>query len=145
MPALTEKEILLAQNGRKVLEEKDLAADSGEADLILRKENETVIALPMTAVRLLNEALGFISEGREVHISAVDKELSTQKAAEFLNVSRPFLIKLLESKKMPYRRVGNHRRVLLSDLDDYKTRIDKNRLKVLAELAAQAQELEMGY
>ena len=70
---------------------------------------------------------------------------TTQKAAEFLDFSHPFLIKILENGKIPHRKVGKHRCVLLSDLEHYKQRIDKKRLKVLAELVTQAQELEMGY
>ncbi len=59
--------------------------------------------------------------------------MTTQKAAEFLGVSRPFLIKILENGEIPHRKVGKHQCVLLSDLEHYKQR-DEKRLKVLAEL-----------
>jgi excisionase family DNA binding protein len=62
-----------------------------------------------------------------------------------LQVSRPYLVDLLESGKIPYRKVGIRRRVLLQDIIDYKNQIDAARMQTLAELSAQAQELNMGY
>jgi excisionase family DNA binding protein len=135
-----EKEISLARDGKKILETKD-----AEIEIVLHREKEMKIALPKSAVRVLIEALTYISEGREVVVKPLNEELTTQKAAEFLRVSRPFLIKLLESGEIPFRKVGKHRRVSLSDLENYKQRIDEKRIKVLAELAEQAQNLGMGY
>lgn len=71
--------------------------------------------------------------------------LSTQKAAEYLRVSRPFFINLLETGKIPFQKAGTHRRVSVSDLQKYKNQIDAERLNVLEELAKQARELNMGY
>lgn len=62
-----------------------------------------------------------------------------------LNVSRPFVCKLLDEGLIPYRKVGRHRRVLRSGLLDYKRRTTAARESVLEELTAQAQELGMGY
>lgn len=140
MLQLTQKEISLARSGKKILETKN-----AEIEIVLHEQNDIKITLPKTAVRILIEALTHMSEGRNVVLNPLNNELSTQKAADFLCVSRPFLIKILENGKIPHRKVGKNRRVLLSDLEDYKQRIDEKRLKVLAELTAQAQELEMGY
>jgi excisionase family DNA binding protein len=69
----------------------------------------------------------------------------TQQAAAILGVSRPFLIKQMKENKIPYRRIGTHRRVRFQDLIEFKSRIDVERATVLGELTAQAQEINMGY
>jgi excisionase family DNA binding protein len=106
---------------------------------------EETISIPVAAFRLLNEVLAQMAQGNAVTLIPVHAELTTQQAADLLNVSRPFLVEQLEKGAIPYRKVGTHRRILFKDLMDYKQATDQNRLKALDEFAAQAQELGMGY
>lgn len=105
---------------------------------------EETIELPAGAVQLLMAILEDMASGRAVTIVPQDAELTTQQAADFLNVSRPFLVQLLEEKKLPFRLVGTHRRVRFEDVAAYKEKIDAERRKVLDQLAAEAQDLKMG-
>lgn len=106
---------------------------------------EETVSIPEPAFRLLNEILTQMAKGNAVTLIPVHAELTTQQAADILNVSRPFLVEQLEKNLIPYRKVGTHRRILFKDLMDYKQTMDRNRLKALDDLAAQAQELDMGY
>ena len=106
---------------------------------------EESIELPAGAVKLLVGILEDMATGRAVTIVPQNAELTTQQAADFLNVSRPFLVRLLEEKKIPFRLVGTHRRVRFEDVLRYKEGTDAERRKVLDALAAEAQELGLGY
>lgn len=101
--------------------------------------------LPAMAVRLLTDVLAHVAEGRAVVIMHEDAELTTQQAADMLNVSRPYLVKLLEGKKLAYHKVGTHRRIMLRDLLAYRKTHATEASASLDELAQQAQELSMGY
>lgn len=107
-------------------------------------EGETV-TIPVAALNLLTEILTQMAAGNAVSVVSMKQELTTQEAADILQVSRPYLVELLESGEIPYRKVGSRRRVLTADVINYKNRIDAARMETLAELSAQAQELNMGY
>lgn len=99
------------------------------------------IDVPPAALKLIGQVLGAMSQGQAVTILPTKAEFSTMEAAHFLNVSRPFLIKLLEDGEIPYRKVGTHRRVLFQDLDAYKQRMTEARQLALDRLASIDREL----
>jgi excisionase family DNA binding protein len=108
------------------------------------EEEESVIILA-SAFDLLIEVLTQMAKGNAVTIVPLHAELTTQEAADILNVSRPYFVELLETGQIPFRKVGTRRRVRCEDVLNYKKGIDSQRAKILEELAAQAQELNMGY
>jgi excisionase family DNA binding protein len=106
---------------------------------------EATATLPQEAFDILLEVLGQMANGNAVTIVPVHAELTTHQAAEILNVSRPYLIGLLEAGKIPYRMVGTHRRIRFTDLMAYKQQDDARRDEAVAELTRQAQDLDLGY
>ena len=143
--APTEAEAALARESSRALA--PLLAAAGEVRLRLQpaKGRPEFIALPGAALRLLVDILTEMAQGHAVTLIPVRAELTTQQAADMLNVSRPFLVKLLEDGKLPYRKVGTHRRVLFRDVLAFKRRSDEERREALRALAEQGQALDMGY
>jgi len=99
------------------------------------------IELPLSVFRVLRQIIYHMMRGRAISVVPINKELTTQEAADILNVSRPYFVKLLEEGTIPFSEVGTHRRVRLSDLLAYKKVRDEKRRKGLAELTALSQEL----
>lgn len=107
--------------------------------------SDDVLELPALAVRLLVDLLAEMAAGNAVTVIPINAELTTQQAADLIGVSRPFLIEQLEAQRIPFRKVGTHRRIPFLDLMAYKQRMDAQRRKALDALAEQAQDLHQGY
>ena len=111
----------------------------------IHQSKKADVEIPEAAARLLVDILAQMAEGHAVAVTAIEKELTTQQAADLLNVSRPYLVELLETNQIPHRKVGTKRRVLMQDVLAFKEKNVQKRLKTLAALSKQAQELDMGY
>lgn len=122
-------------------------ANADRVQMSLRGSNgdSDELVLPGAVLQILLKALSEMGQGNAISLIPHRQEVSTQAAAELLNVSRPYLVKILEEDKIPFRKVGAHRRVLLTDILGYKAAIDKDRLETLDALAELSQEENMGY
>jgi len=103
------------------------------------------LILPRQALSLLRDLLIEMAQGNAVTVVPTHAELTTQEAANLLNVSRPHLVKLLETDVIPFTKTGTHRRIRYQLLMEYKQRRDEESRSALDELANIAQEHNMGY
>jgi len=140
----SEREAVIARTSKQLLSQY-AREDQSLTVQVMDADHEEPIELPAGAVTLLLDILGAMASGQGVTIIPEDAELTTVQAADILHVSRPFLIKLLNEGKIPYRRVGKHRRSRMEDVMNYKQAIDQHREAVLDQLVAEAQEQDMGY
>ena len=101
----------------------------------------TTFDLPPSVARLLLDILKETAAGHAVSVVPLEAEITTQQAADLLNVSRPYLIRMIEKGTLPIRLVGNQRRLPLKDVLTYKADNRAKRLQTLEELAALDQEL----
>ena len=139
------KEAALAEKSSRMLSDYIKSTKNPTLQFVNSKKQNKKIELPSLALKLLVDILGQMGQGNAISVIPIHIELTTQEAADFLNVSRPYLVSLLKEGQIPFRKVGTKRRILAKDVIRYKTTIDKKRYKALAELTKQAQKLKMGY
>jgi excisionase family DNA binding protein len=111
--------------------------------LVAEGEDLPAIELPPKALRLIAELLGLMGQRQPLMLLPQKHELSTQEAAAFLNVSRPFVVKQIEAGRLPARKVGRHRRVLFEDLLAYQQSLRQETEQALQTLADEGQELDI--
>jgi excisionase family DNA binding protein len=136
----TEEDARLAAESSRIL-----ATKRPDHALRVQLDDGRVLTLPVAAARLLEHLLTEMARGNAVTLIPVHAELTTQEAADYLNVSRPYLVRLLEENAIRFHKVGTHRRVRFQDLKAYKEQVDAKRERAMSELMAQAQELDLGY
>lgn len=137
----SEAEAGLAKETSRVLASRLKKGATMKLRIVDGDAGQTTVKLPAPAVGLLLRILEEMARGNAVTIIPVHAELTTQEAADMLNISRPSLIQLLDEGKIEYRRVGTHRRVRFEAVMKYKRRMDEQRRAALRELAAYDREL----
>jgi excisionase family DNA binding protein len=119
--------------------------DQGAIPVKLGDERDTV-DIPSPAMLALVNVLDELADGHRVQVLPVDDEIGTQETADILNVSRPYVVKLLdEQQAIPFRKVGRERRMRLADVLAYKHKDDTQRHDIADELTREARELSLGY
>jgi len=141
-----EKEVEAAVQGQRELASLlSTKFETQRIDIFDKEDKPHTLVLPTSALRLLVDILGELAIGNAVKVVPVHAELTSQEAADLLNVSRPHLVKMLEEGAIPFTKTGRHRRIRFSDLMAFKQRRDDESQDAMEELAQQAQELGMGY
>ncbi|REL32988.1 helix-turn-helix domain-containing protein [Rhodohalobacter sp. SW132] len=142
----TRKEQMIARENKKILDRiaEKLKTSTKEIEIEVQGEKDP-IKIPVSALQHLNTIIDLMAQGKAVTVNPVDAEITTQEAADLLNVSRPYIVKLLEGGEVPFHKVGSHRRIKLKDFLAYKNQYKNKQREALDELAKQAQELDMGY
>ena len=121
------------------------AFEQGSYALSVRIGSGDVVDLPPALARVVAAALAEVADGRAVEVRTVAEDLTTQEAADLLGVSRPFVVKLVDSGEIPARLVGTHRRLHRGDVVAYREQMRVTTAEALQALTDQAQELGLGY
>ncbi|MBX9683028.1 MAG: excisionase family DNA-binding protein [Hyphomicrobium sp.] len=137
----SDQEALMAREATRVLTGHPADGESLRLQVSAAGKEVTTLDLPHAAAGPLLAILKAMGEGRPVAVHAADAEVTTQQAADLLNVSRPFLVGMIDKGTLPARMVGNQRRLPLKDVLAYKRDTQAKRRAALDELAKSDQEL----
>ena len=138
----TDQDAVLAREASRILDAKSASEGALRVRLIeTGDEPPATLELPAAAVRLLKDLLREMAAGHAVTLVPIESEITTQQAADLLNVSRPYVVGLIDQGKLPARMVGPQRRVMLADVLAYKVESKTKARAALREMVAIDQEL----
>ncbi len=141
-PTITDQE--LAKRSLKCIRKISKLHKNNKSSIELAvKEDGTTFQLPVSALHSIETILKNLSEGKNSEIVSENQYLTTQQAADYLDVSRPFIVRLMEAGKLPYKKVGSHRRVLFSELKNYEEIQQQVALGKLKKLSEESQLLNL--
>ena len=137
--AVTKAEAETAHEAAEMLER--FARQNRDVRLLVEGSSETSVPLPAKAVDMMLTVLESMAEGKSLAIIPLESELTTGQTADFLNVSRPFVCKLIDEGRLPARMINRHRRVKFSDVVAFEEKSQQERYAALEEMAREATEL----
>lgn len=132
---------LAAESSRRLA----VCLGSGDRARLRLIDGGTNLLVPVSAIHILVDILNQMAQGNAVSLVPVHAEITTQEAADLLNVSRPYLVKQLEAGAIPFHKVGRHRRIRFANLMAYKERVDQEARDAADAPTREAQELDIGY
>lgn len=144
-PSMSPHEVEMARAAQRCIMKALDHSRAAAITLTTTDGEQPTIELPPAALKLIGQLLGAMSEGRPVTLMPAKQEFSTVEAANFLNVSRPFVVKEIEEGRLPHRKVGTHRRVAFDDLLNYAREMRKRQEHALERMTENARELGLDY
>lgn len=146
-PPSKEESMVAMQCKSKMIKAIPKIKESKEVDITINLGDEHLtMKVPSFSILFLFKSIIETAKGNTSALIPISSsDLSTQEAADLLGVSRPYLIKLLEQKKIAYHKIGSHRRVHFMSLMEFKEEFEKKSEKAMDDLVQQAQELGLGY
>jgi len=144
-PKMSPEEVEMARTAQRCIMEALDHSRAAAITLTTTDGGHPTIDLPPAALKLIGQLLGAMSEGRPITLMPATQEFTTVEAANFLNVSRPFVIKEIEDGRLPHRKVGSHRRIAFDDLVAYAREMRKRQEGALERMAENARDLGLDY
>jgi excisionase family DNA binding protein len=137
-PSKAEQEVAMTSYDALAAVLAQLKDDNPEIEIEETKER---IKIPLNVLKLLAQMLKTMSEGKPFSLVPMATEVTTQKAAEILGCSRPHFVKLLEEGKIPFTKVGKHRRIKFDDVMTYRKRMKRKQKQHLIDIMKADEEL----
>jgi excisionase family DNA binding protein len=144
-PELTPDDVAMVSAAQRMIMESLDHGLASRISLVSDEGSTPAVSVPPQVLKFLGQVLGLMSQRRPIMLMPQKQELSTVEVANFLNVSRPFVIKEIDAGRLKHRKVGSHRRVLYEDLMEYAATMRAMQEAALDRMAANARELGLSY